>query len=408
MSSTQSNNAQSNANNAIDSHQDMSIPPIQPIQWVVGYFENENKYSVIPSNWLIMVNNTWFSKWPNSLNMGTVKSNIQNGTEPSKSWKCFPVRTYEKYSTYKEASLREKELFSCSEQSDSGVMVNKKRKKIPSVRLSNFLEDSNSGSSSAEESPVKIIKAKSKSSTPHPRKSLDFNSMPSNIVADHHQSFENFNNSMIFNNNTTLHLGGNTGLQTNPPNFDSLINNSCENFQVTNDDNSIILKSVLEYVKRIDSRLYKIEEELKHGNQNIMQQKPLNDEFVSLFPMKEPSEITNVDLRLENSPEFEKQFKMFMKTISGVKVKNFVKRVLSRLFTNKLAMNCSWCGLQGNFGLQKLRMFSLMNGVCKTIFNDCTDSMFEELVKEWFKHGKQRYFRENKNNNVTSSFNATM
>lgn len=53
---------------------------------------------------------------------------------------------------------------------------------------------------------------------------------------------------------------------------------------------------------------------------------------------------------------------MFVKTISGVKVKNFVKRVLSRLFTNKLAMNCSWCGLQGNFGLQKLKMFSLMNG----------------------------------------------
>lgn len=48
---------------------------------------------------------------------------------------------------------------------------------------------------------------------------------------DHHQSFENFNNSMIFNNNTTLNLGGNSGLQTNPPNFDSLINNSCENVQ---------------------------------------------------------------------------------------------------------------------------------------------------------------------------------
>lgn len=77
---------------------------------------------------------------------------------------------------------------------------------------------------------------------------------------------------------------------------------------MTNDDNSIILKSVLEYVKRIDSRLHKIEEELKHVDRNIMQQKPLNDEFVSLFPMKEPSEITNVDSRLENSPEFEKQF----------------------------------------------------------------------------------------------------
>lgn len=35
---------------------------------------------------------------------------------------------------------------------------------------------------------------------------------------------------MIFNNNTTLHLGD-SGLQKNPLNFDSMINNSCENIQ---------------------------------------------------------------------------------------------------------------------------------------------------------------------------------
>jgi len=34
--------------------------------------------------------------------------------------------------------------------------------------------------------------------------------------------------------------------------------------------------------------------------------------------------------------------------------------------------------------------------------------MFEELVKEWFKHGKQRYFRENKNNNGASNLNASI
>jgi len=76
---------------------------------------------------------------------------------------------------------------------------------------------------------------------------------------------------------------------------------------VANDNNIIILKPVLEYVKQIDSRLYKIED-LNHGTQNIMQQNPSNDEFVSLFPMKEVSEIINVDLRLENSTEFEKQY----------------------------------------------------------------------------------------------------
>lgn len=39
-----------------------------------------------------------------------------------------------------------------------------------------------------------------------------------------------------------------------------------------------------------------------------MQQKLLNYEFVSLFPTKKPSGITNVDLRLENSAKFENQF----------------------------------------------------------------------------------------------------
>lgn len=47
--------------------------------------------------------------------------------------------------TYKEASLRERELFSCSELSDSRILANKKRKKSPNVRLLNCLDDSDSG-----------------------------------------------------------------------------------------------------------------------------------------------------------------------------------------------------------------------------------------------------------------------
>lgn len=38
-------------------------------------------------------------------------------------------------------------------------------------------------SSSAVESPIKIIKSKSKSSLPNSRKSLDFNSLPPNILS---------------------------------------------------------------------------------------------------------------------------------------------------------------------------------------------------------------------------------
>lgn len=47
MSSTQSNNAQSNANNTIDSHQNMFIPPIQPIQVNIQIIFILNYYNTI-------------------------------------------------------------------------------------------------------------------------------------------------------------------------------------------------------------------------------------------------------------------------------------------------------------------------------------------------------------------------
>lgn len=82
-------------------------------------------------------------------------------------------------------------------------------------------------------------------------------------------------------------------------------------FLIENNDNSSVLKSILKYVKRIDSRLYKIEDELKHGNKYMVQHKPLNNAFLSLFPINALSKITNIDFKLANGPEFDEQFVSF-------------------------------------------------------------------------------------------------
>lgn len=59
------------------------------LQWVVGYFGKENKYSVIPNNWLIECGNTYFCKWPKNGNISKMKSSFK---EPEKDWPTFPVK----------------------------------------------------------------------------------------------------------------------------------------------------------------------------------------------------------------------------------------------------------------------------------------------------------------------------
>lgn len=72
-----------------------------------------------------------------------------------------------------------------------------------------------------------------------------------------------------------------------------------------NNDN-VLLQSIFEYVKRIDYKLDKIENLFKNGNQNNTTEKLKND-FLSLFPMKETAEITNIELKLKNSLDFAEQ-----------------------------------------------------------------------------------------------------
>jgi len=63
-------------------------------QWVVGLFEEENKFSVIPSNWIVQLGNTTFCQWPKKRITDTMIINSEN---PAKDWQPFPVKIIEQY-----------------------------------------------------------------------------------------------------------------------------------------------------------------------------------------------------------------------------------------------------------------------------------------------------------------------
>lgn len=54
--------------------------------------------------------------------------------------------------------------------------------------------------------------------------------------------------------------------------------------------------------------------------------------------------------------------KSFITTVGGKDLKNFVKRVLQRLFTNELSSKCSWTGFRNNFRLENLVTINIIKG----------------------------------------------
>ncbi|KAL5238529.1 hypothetical protein ACI65C_005939 [Semiaphis heraclei] len=149
------------------------------------------------------------------------------------------------------------------------------------------------------------------------------------------------------------------------------------------------------YVKRIDARIDKIEKLLESNTEGYHRnsQKMFDDDFISLFPMKDIQTINDVDTKIKNDSKFECQMKAFITTIGGTDIKNFVKRILHRLFSNELSSKCSWTGFRTNYKLENLKLMSIIKDIAREHFKG-TDISFENHVKDWFRHGTQRLSRE--------------
>lgn len=60
----------------------------------MGYFEEENTYSVIPNNWIIRQdNNIVYCKWPRKQKVTTAM--LSNAIDPSSNWSLYPVNLVE-------------------------------------------------------------------------------------------------------------------------------------------------------------------------------------------------------------------------------------------------------------------------------------------------------------------------
>ncbi|XP_025192717.1 putative histone-lysine N-methyltransferase 1, partial [Melanaphis sacchari] len=410
--------------------------------WKIGFFEDENKYSVIPSNWTFSTRTGDFCRWPSKQRVTSLM--IIKADEPNVDWSSFPVNIIgESYDSYDKAVQKEREIF-LSESERSLGRGKRKRK-----GLKNNNEDTDSDIC---DSPIKIGHSinPSKKSSKSPSKSILYNQYSndfnSNCISGEPAavSNSNINNCSIpYVINTLQNIEGNSQMSEsghmNNPNvyesnsnshvFSSMPQNQSDNEQINLNETSqqdnfnmsclnthsvqdlsnivnhnivsdepvetaevILLRNIYSYIKRLDGRMDRIEKYLLDSSTMPANKQPLDDSF-SIFPINDFQNIINIDEKIKNDEQFEKKMINFISTIGGKNIKNFVKRILQRLFTNELSSKCSWTGFRNNFRLENLKIINIMKEIGRINFS-YTDVVFEEHVKEWFRHGNQRFTRE--------------
>jgi len=111
-----------------------------------------------------------------------------------------------------------------------------------------------------------------------------------------------------------------------------------------------------------------------------------------MFPLKSIEAIKDIEENLQND-EYNIKITNFKRSVGGTSLQNFIKRVLARLFTNKLSSVCSWTGFMNNFRLDNLKIMMILKQIAFENYQ-MNDSSFECLIKDWFRHGSQRLARE--------------
>ncbi|XP_016664013.2 uncharacterized protein LOC107885092 [Acyrthosiphon pisum] len=409
-----------------------------PSQWIIGYFPKEHKYSVIPMNWLSKCGDSYYCKWPN---MKVSPTMLRNAALPTSKWTSHPVRVVERYDNYEDAASREVEIYLTSGgETDIGDMGQENRRKIlktfhksndDSIYIYNFL-----GSDSDTE-PLSILKTTQNVGINNVSDAVNIlynmDGIPPNLSHDTVQETAIYSPSTthkvdpIANNNTddlavdvSLFLsstsstiaannivqGQNCSSSLSNQNYDNIINKTADissywptknskhdiNSADYNKMEKVTSANTL-YMERIDKKLDIILNILQKNQTNSVPLTTVDTNFLNYFPLKELEALKDLEEKLKTDNEFKSKLVNLITSIGGTNVKHFVKRVLTKLFSNQLASHCSWTGFKNDCRLDGLEMIKTMKNICIGIFQNDENS-FEIFITDWFRHAAQRLKRD--------------
>ncbi|CAI6375080.1 unnamed protein product [Macrosiphum euphorbiae] len=334
-----------------------------PSQWIIGYFPKEHKYSVIPMNWLSKCGDSYYCKWPN---MKVSPTMLRNAALPTSKWSSHPVRVVERYDNYEDAASREVEIYLTSGgETDIGDMGQENRRKIlktfhksndDSIYIYNFL-----GSDSDTE-PLSISKTTQNVGINNVSDAVNIlynmDGIPPNLSYDTVQETTIYSPSTTHKvdpiaNNNTDDLAVDVSLFSSSTSGTIAANNivqgqNCSSSLSNQNYDNIINKTadISSYWPTKNSK-----HDINSADYNKMEKCAINNsryQFLNNFPLKELEALKDLEEKLKTDNEFKSKLVNLITSIGGTNAKHFVKRVLTKLFSNQLASHCSWTGFKND------------------------------------------------------------
>ncbi|KAM0727249.1 hypothetical protein ACS0PU_006581 [Formica fusca] len=314
------------------------------MSFAVVIFDN-NEVSEVPDNWLIDKGGEDYCWWPPA-HMKNLTSLIANCVKPNEStWSLLHV-TVEKYCNTIEKARRiaEDSQYSSTDDAELGKGYRKHR---PAKKYLNI-------SSSDNESNEEIATSEKNKTTKLP-------CIPPLLV-------QHYNNSK--NQNITT-----KSIRSSQSNHDLEVSNKVQEST----------SSILRYNENRDERsdlisiLKRIEEKLDNLTRicavfqfdfNDIQQRvdritPIvkicgpTENIRKLLPLTSIEEINNFERFLKEEKNLV-EYKTFIGKIGGHSVRENIKRVLSSIFDDRLAKQCSLKGKKNNYGIEKLTILKII------------------------------------------------
>ncbi|XP_029170306.1 uncharacterized protein LOC114939994 isoform X1 [Nylanderia fulva] len=352
--------------------------------WLVVKFDDEETVEAVP--------NTWYKNsqcyWPPE---GTVQhviiDLIKKKHLPTTDWMLYRASSLGTYDTYKKAHQKANKAKSTNNLTSNNEELKEKRERNTKTKKRNNKSESESSSSEIDRSssdddalyPDVPNFNEQTDSNNRKKNQIENNTYKSKVTVD---TVSNSDTSTpIFNIVESYHK--NPALELNSE-FGKRICRELHILSLKMDDISeginVLLKNKSDPVQNV----------VCNEIPEIMQSFPVNDNSLA--------ELENWLMTSENNKTILSQN---LSRIGGCTVKEIVRRIMYRIFTNEVGMSYSWEGAKKKKVFKNLAVASVILSAVRLNKNtqECTDSEIIGFIKAWLVRSKDR-FSNNKDKNI--------